>query len=311
MKEVTTTDHSPIVFAKNGGGIRQQPRCGGLHEPDVHWTSKFFIVVNVFLGWLLVGYMVSRHIGYGGDIKGADLVTILLTALAVMLAILTIFLASLAVWGYASIREASDRIAKDVASEVAKKTATEVRLVLQKRYSPNRVAKQAVMNMRTQLAERTDSYLTPVEVISAHQKTAPVDVHAIAHALGIEVAVDRLLPDDISGKIEAIGSSGKYRATVNGKHSETRQRFTIAHEIAHYVLHRSLIGDGIVDDAMYRSKQGSEIERQANSYAATILMPAPLVREMYRAGVKSYPKMAALFDVSPEVARIRMKELFR
>lgn len=167
------------------------------------------------------------------------------------------------------------------------------------------------MNMQTRLRERTDSHLTAVEVISAYQKAAPVDVHAIARALGIDVVIDRALPDDISGKIEAIGSTGRYRVTVNGKHSPTRQRFTIAHEIAHYVLHRSLIGDGIVDDAMYRSKQGNEIERQANSYAATILMPAPLVREKYRAGVTSYAEMANIFDVSSEVARIRMRELFR
>lgn len=156
-----------------------------------------------------------------------------------------------------------------------------------------------------------DNHLTTVEVISTYQRSAPVDVHAIAHALGVDVVIDRALPDDISGKIEAVGSSERYRITVNGKHSLTRQRFTIAHEIAHYVLHRSLIGDGIVDDAMYRSKQGNEVERQANSYAATILMPAPLVREKYRSGVMSYSEMANVFDVSSEVARIRMRELFR
>jgi Zn-dependent peptidase ImmA (M78 family) len=60
---------------------------------------------------------------------------------------------------------------------------------------------------------------------------------------------------------------------------------------------------------MYRSSRGDVIERQANSYAATILMPAPLVREKFRAKVKSFAQMAQTFDVSPDVARIRMKEL--
>lgn len=158
------------------------------------------------------------------------------------------------------------------------------------------------------LAQQQTNHLTTAEIISLHQRIAPVDVHAIAAAFGIEVRTDVNLPDDISGKIERRWCGG-YRITINGKHARTRQRFTLAHELAHYVLHRSLIGDGIVDDAMYRSSRGNSVERQANSYAATILMPAPLVREKFRAGIKSIAGMSDLFDVSPEVARIRMREL--
>ena len=38
------------------------------------------------------------------------------------------------------------------------------------------------------------------------------------------------------------------------------------------------------DDGLYRSAKGGAIERQANNYAASILMPAPLVGEKWRAG---------------------------
>ncbi|WP_438278791.1 ImmA/IrrE family metallo-endopeptidase [Nitrobacter sp.] len=167
------------------------------------------------------------------------------------------------------------------------------------------------MNMRTQLLEAgSTARPTAAEVISSYQRTAPIDVEAIAGALGISISFDDRLPDDISGKIERAGRfSDRFKITINGSHPRTRQRFTIAHELAHYVLHRSLIGDGIVDDAMYRSSRGDVIERQANSYAATILMPAPLVREKFRAKVKSFAQMAQTFDVSPDVARIRMREL--
>ena len=45
-----------------------------------------------------------------------------------------------------------------------------------------------------------------------------------------------------------------YAIFVNkGDRYKTRQRFTIAHKIAHFILHREAIGDGIVDDALYRS----------------------------------------------------------
>ncbi|WP_444976565.1 ImmA/IrrE family metallo-endopeptidase [Xanthobacter sp. TB0136] len=156
----------------------------------------------------------------------------------------------------------------------------------------------------------TDPLAPAVEVIGAFHHSAPVDVEGIAAALGIDVVFDPSLPDDISGKIERPGIfDDRYRITVNGRHGKNRQRFTIAHELAHYALHRSLIGDGIVDDGLYRSTKGSVIERQANSYAATILMPARLVRQHYQQGATEPEDMARIFGVSTEVARIRMREL--
>lgn len=76
-----------------------------------------------------------------------------------------------------------------------------------------------------------------------------------------------------------------------------------------YVLHRDKIGDGIVDDALYRSERGGAIERQANNYGASILMPAPLVGEKWRAGATTAASLARAFQVSPAVAAIRIEEL--
>ena len=138
-------------------------------------------------------------------------------------------------------------------------------------------------------------------------KSAPVDVRGLASALGLR-CVEEFLPDDVSGKI-ACTLNNKCTITVNIRHSKARQRFTIAHEIAHFVLHRDLIGDGVVDNAMYRSNSLSDrIERQANSYAADILMPWPLVLAKYKQGVAPVD-MARMFEVSLAVAEIRIKEL--
>ena len=146
-----------------------------------------------------------------------------------------------------------------------------------------------------------------IAIIGSHQKSAPVKVEAIAADLGARIVRRNDLSADISGKVERLGDD-HFLITVNAAHSAQRQRFTVAHEIAHIALHTNLIGDGIVDDALYRSPLGGDIEREANRYAATILMPAPLVREAYRT-VKSYNDIAAKFDVSADVARIRLKEL--
>src|SRR3546814_15171584 len=74
------------------------------------------------------------------------------------------------------------------------------------------------------------------------------------------------------------GESG-FAIYVNGSHPRVRRRFSIAHEIAHFALHRNLIGDGVTDDAMYSSNLSSAVEVQANRLAADILMPWHLIRE--------------------------------
>lgn len=148
---------------------------------------------------------------------------------------------------------------------------------------------------------------TPIEIVGAYSKSAPVDLEAMAGALGLKVAYDFRLPTDVSGKIERAGD--EYRITINALHAPRRRRFTLAHEIAHFVLHRDLIGDGVVDNAMYRSTLRSDLERQANRFAAELLMPAALVRTEWRNGVRSYAEMAAHFSVSDEAAQIRMRDL--
>lgn len=148
---------------------------------------------------------------------------------------------------------------------------------------------------------------SPIEIVGDFTREAPVDLGRMAEALGLEAVLDPGLPDDVSGKIARVGRG--YRVSVNAGHPPRRQRFTLAHEIAHYVLHRDLIGDGITDDAMYRSVLRGDIESQANRFAADLLMPAALVRAAWRQGVKSYAEMAARFDVSEDAARIRMRDL--
>lgn len=151
----------------------------------------------------------------------------------------------------------------------------------------------------------------PQAIISRHTQSAPVNVGAIARDLGLSVYLDRQMPSDIAGKIvrEAAGSPSRYSIYVNASDPARRQRFTLAHEIAHFVLHRDLIGDGLIDDGMYRSKLGGEYERQANRLAADMLMPAGLVRGYYRGGMISYADLSGAFDVSTEAIRIRLQEL--
>lgn len=152
---------------------------------------------------------------------------------------------------------------------------------------------------------------SPLAIAGAFLHEAPVDVTAMAKALGLTVDMDAEMSPELSGRIRrgGIGPAG-YHIEVNGAHSSNRKRFTLAHEIAHYLLHRDLIGDGVEDNTLYRSSTLSDqTEIEANRLAAQILMPAPLVRNIYGAGAKSLVGLCAAFQVSEEAMRIRLRQL--
>lgn len=151
---------------------------------------------------------------------------------------------------------------------------------------------------------------SPLSIIEEFTAHAPVNIRGMAKALGLYIN-EEALPQNVSGKITRDDIiDDLYYVTVSSNHSETRKRFTIAHEIAHFVFHRSMIGDGVVDNALYRSDQLSNaVERQANQYAAKLLMPHDLVYQAWNEGKRTREALAEYFQVSPAVAEIRISEL--
>lgn len=114
-------------------------------------------------------------------------------------------------------------------------------------------------------------------LIASHQASAPVRLSAIAKDLGLVVKA-ATLPAGISGEIRPDETTpARFIIRVNRHDSEGRQRFTVAHELAHFLLHREQIGSGIRDDALYRSSLSDRREAEANRLAANILMPHHLV----------------------------------
>ncbi|MEJ1967404.1 MAG: ImmA/IrrE family metallo-endopeptidase [Rhizomicrobium sp.] len=147
----------------------------------------------------------------------------------------------------------------------------------------------------------------PSEIVAQHLLSAPVDVVEIVSALGLELSYEPM--GDLAGKIER--KERTFKITINSSDNPRRRRFTIAHEIGHYILHRDMIEDGVTDDAMYRSALGSFFETQANQYAAFVLMPPNLVKAAFYSGIKSFVDMAKHFDVSDQAAQIRMKTILQ
>lgn len=113
----------------------------------------------------------------------------------------------------------------------------------------------------------------------------PVDVEVVARALGIAV-VGHDFGADISGVL--IHNAGQVTIGYNERDSLLRQRFTIAHEIGHYALKHQREGlfvdnPGKHFSVLFRdgnSSTGERLqEREANAFAANLLMPRALLME--------------------------------
>ncbi len=144
----------------------------------------------------------------------------------------------------------------------------------------------------------------------------PVDVESIARSLGLQV-LRAPLGDDVSGLLVTKG--GKSTIFVAEHHHENRQRFSIAHEIAHHALGHHFGDEHVhVDRVSMRDAKSSRgtdlLEIEANQFAAALLMPENLVaREMKNvAGRDPEARVAELarrFKVSSEAMAWRLGAL--
>ncbi len=139
------------------------------------------------------------------------------------------------------------------------------------------------------------------------QSDAPVNIVGISKVLGLNVWESQTLPDGVAGKLfrdRKNGGGGGYSIIVRAQDPVVRKRFTIAHELAHYLLHRHLFSDELVDNALYRSGLSTPIEAQANALAADLLMPWHLL--MPEIGQGSVKDLATKFEVSEQAMEIRI-----
>jgi len=109
-----------------------------------------------------------------------------------------------------------------------------------------------------------------------------VDLERLAEAMEI-VLVENDLGLEISGM--AFIDEGRRYVCYNEDHHPNRQRFTIAHEIGHHILHSDILEEGAhVDGSILRrdsmsSKGTMNVEIEANAFASELLLPIWLMRE--------------------------------
>lgn len=143
----------------------------------------------------------------------------------------------------------------------------------------------------------------------------PVNLQLILQAHGIQYQDVSDFPDSVDALIIEDGAT-IYAAVNAGQHPH-RQRFSLAHELGHYFLHREI---GFSDSVTIDNPPSEEsetatkdpAETEADLFAGELLVP--LVFLKLHAG-KDIPELAKVFVVSQQVISIaisrHMKALFR
>jgi Zn-dependent peptidase ImmA (M78 family) len=136
----------------------------------------------------------------------------------------------------------------------------------------------------------------------------PLDVEGVAREFDIRIGYVSM-EEDMSGTLEKDERSNTWSISINKNHHPNRQRYSIAHELGHFCLHKHL-SHFFEDNIFFRGGESSSKEEwQANEFASAILMPEQSLREKVRSGTRSIEDLAKEFEVSTLALRIRAKSL--
>ena len=131
-----------------------------------------------------------------------------------------------------------------------------------------------------------------------------VDLEGIVHQLGGRIEVD-MTPRDRPESLIVYGP-GDFTILVPVNTSKARDRFTVAHELGHLVLHDD--PSGAAPRAFYRYGQNRQ-ETEANAFAGALVMPADSFRSAWGELGGSLPALAVRFGVSRSAAGVRSQVL--
>ena len=149
----------------------------------------------------------------------------------------------------------------------------------------------------------------------------PVNLYDICNRLGIkkvDIEFKKYDGDYILGGIKRYNEDD-IKIFVNDKDGYERQRFTIAHEIGHYYLGH--LDNTDTNQFMYLERRdgyntNNPIERQANQFAAALLMNKKTIEEKFNTlreiGLSTHSieeVLADMFGVSRQSVKYRLKNL--
>lgn len=122
------------------------------------------------------------------------------------------------------------------------------------------------------------------------------DLKIATYSQALKLEIDITLRSDEAFIIEM---NGKYILFVNEKKPKVNQKFSLAHELGHFILGHEV-------DSCKNQRE----ETEANIFAAQLLMPEHIIYELENRGENITPKvLMACFGISKTAADIRIETL--
>lgn len=168
---------------------------------------------------------------------------------------------------------------------------------------PSKLNKTAIAKLAKQIADQ------------AKYKSGD-SLEPIALQMGGKIEFMDLYGVGVDGKSDAgsirIDEFRNFTITLAHHTGLLKDRFTIAHELGHYVLHylypKQVLKQDLTKVMAQRYGTG-RAETEANVFAACFLMPEAEYREKYKALGGSHTHLSKIFGVSTRASRLRASNL--
>lgn len=132
----------------------------------------------------------------------------------------------------------------------------------------------------------------------------PVNLNSVLDSCGLSLKEGDFEDDNIAAALDRDSKT----IFVSSNDGIKKKSFSIAHELGHYKMHQD-----VKTDVFFRNQathlldpEENHRETEANWFAASLLMPEKLVKELWDA-LKDVDKMSNIFAVSHTAMRFRLK----
>ena len=139
---------------------------------------------------------------------------------------------------------------------------------------------------------------------SAGAEHEPIALRDVVSTLNLSLVNTAREP--FAGEAALVEVGDSHAIELRGKGGDLRRRFSIAHEVGHFVLHPGRLAperSGMANEAMRFE------EREADSFAAELLMPEHMVRRAALQDGADASRLADRFEVSEAAMSLRLRRL--
>lgn len=134
----------------------------------------------------------------------------------------------------------------------------------------------------------------------------PIDVNRIAEALGFQV-MPHPFPEKLKGMVQIEGDTKVIG--VNSNYSEAAQRFTVGHELGHYLCGHEHIENTFIDDERRFYEPYFHTEKEADAFAGELLMPKHMLEKDLNEHGPDIAWLKERYQVSEQALWIRLTSL--